>query len=80
MPLSINKPKAIIIPVIDVWCKGKPINLHPTNTRQTEKGRIKVTINADLGPKKNELNPKTKNIANEKLLISSLNFFEVYAD
>ena len=77
MPLSINNPRAIIIPVIDVWCRGSPIALHPIITKHTEKGSIKVTIIAGLKPKKNRLILKTKNIAKEKLFISSLNFFVV---
>ena len=49
-------------------------------TRHTEKGRTKVTIIAGLNPRKKKLILKTKNIAKEKLFISSLNFFEVYED
>tara|TARA_B100000767_G_scaffold78511_1_gene75207 strand:+ start:556 stop:714 length:159 start_codon:yes stop_codon:yes gene_type:complete len=49
-------------------------------TKQIEKGRIRVTITADLIPRKNKLRPRTKNVANEKLFISSLNFVVVYED
>jgi len=50
------------------------MNLQPTITRQIENGSIRVTIIADLSPRKKKLILKTKNIANEKLFTSSLNF------
>ena len=73
MPLSINNPRAIIIPVIDVWWRGKSINLHPSKTKDTEKGRIAVTIIPGLIPRKKKLKLSTKKAAKEKLFISSLN-------
>ena len=49
--LSINKPSAIIIPVIDVWCSGKPITLQPNNTKKMANGIVVPTMIADLSPK-----------------------------
>ena len=72
MPLSINNPKAIIIPVIDVWCRGKSISLQPSKTNETENGKIAVTIIPGLIPKKKKLRLNTKKDANEKPLILSL--------
>ena len=65
---------------MDVIWSGSPMNLQPTITKQIENGRIKVTITADLIPRKNKLRLRTKNVANEKLFISSLNFLVVYDD
>ena len=67
MPLSIKSPKAIIIPVIDVWWRGKSINLQPSNTKDTENGKIAVTIIPGLIPKKKKLRLNKKKVANAKL-------------
>jgi hypothetical protein len=53
------------------------MNLQPTITKQIEKGRMRVTMTADLIPRKNKLRLKTKNVAKEKLFISSSNFVVV---
>ena len=60
IPLSINNPRAMIIPVIEVIWRGSPMNLQPTITKQIEKGRMRVTMTADLIPRKNKLRLKTK--------------------
>ena len=73
IPLSINNPNAIIIPVIDVWWRGRSINLQPNKTNETENGKIAVTIIPGLIPKKKKLRLKTKKDANAKLLTSSPN-------
>ena len=80
MPLSINKPKAIIIPVIEVWWRGRSISLQPKKTKDTENGRIAVTIIPGLIPKKKKLKLNTKKDAIEKLFINSLNFVDTYFD
>ena len=37
--LSINNPKAMIIPVIEVWWSGRSISLQPKKTKDTENGK-----------------------------------------
>ena len=72
IPLSINSPRAIIIPVIEVIWSGKPISLQPIITRQIENGSIKVTMIAGLNPKIKKLILRTKKVAKEKLFIYEL--------
>ena len=67
IPLSISKPRAIIIPLIEVWCNGRPIILQPNKTSETENGKIAVTTMAERSPKKNKLKDNTKNVAKAKL-------------
>ena len=62
-----------------MW-SGKPISLQPIITRQIENGSIIVTMIAGLKPKIKKLILSTKKVAKEKLVISSLNFAEVYKD
>ena len=74
--MSINKPRAMIIPVIEVICKGSPISRHPNKTKETENGKIAVTINQGRIPNNRKLKLNTKKAAMEKLFINSLNFEE----
>ena len=80
IPLSINKPRAIIIPDIEVIWRGRPINLHPNKTIQIENGRITVTMIPGLIPRKKKLKPSTKKVANAKLPTSVSNFLPTYTD
>ena len=48
------------------------MNLQPTITKQIEKGRMRVTMTADLIPRKNKLILKTKNVEIEE--------FDIWAD
>ena len=56
--------------------RGSPISLHPNKTKETENGKIAVTIIPGRIPNKIKLRLNTKKAAMEKLFISSLNFEE----
>ena len=45
------------------------MNLQPTITKQIEKGRMRVTITADLIPRKNKLRLKTKKVAKKPKVV-----------
>src|SRR6056297_1221052 len=50
MALSINNPKAMINPVMDIWCSGTPYNWSAAKTPREHSGNVSATTTADRQP------------------------------